>query len=102
MYVPSSSVICLQRLSFALSPLIYLCNLAVFILNNYRQALKIIRENSATLEQELHRLGLDRAAVEGWITEELQYLSNKEAGETLEISLKCSYVQELKKLAAAE
>lgn len=75
---------------------------AAFILNNYHQALKIIEDNSAILDQELQRLGLERSDVESWVQEELQYLNNKVSGELAQQALECSYVEELKKFSAAE
>lgn len=73
----------------------------MFLLNNYRQALKTIHSLSTEVDHELQRLSLDHDTVQGWIQEELAFLNTKTSGESTERTLECSYVQELKKMEAA-
>lgn len=75
---------------------------AIFLLNNYRQALRTILEYSPEVDRELRRLDLDRNTVQGWIQEELAYLRSKTSGESTERTLECGYLKELKEMSAAE
>lgn len=75
---------------------------AIFLLNNYRQALKIVLKYSPEVDRELRCLNMERAEVQGWIQEELVYLRSKTSGEPTERTLECAYVKELKAMSAAE
>ncbi|EIM82093.1 uncharacterized protein STEHIDRAFT_85498, partial [Stereum hirsutum FP-91666 SS1] len=77
-------------------------NLSIFLLNNYRQALRTILEYSPEVDRELRRLDLDRDTVQGWIQEELAYLRSKTSGESTERTLECGYLKELKEMSAAD
>lgn len=72
-----------------------------FLLNNYRQALAIIKENTPIINETLHRLGLERDAVMQWIVEEQDYLTSKAKGEYSQHALECDYLEALQQYRTA-
>lgn len=72
-----------------------------FIYNNYRQALTIIGENTATLDILCTRLGVTWADLERFLDEERQYLLSRKK-EPPEVMRKVEYVQALQRLEEAQ
>lgn len=65
-----------------------------FLLNNYKQALKIISDYKPELQAFKERLQIDDQVIDGWLGEEEIFLQNlKEEPE--ERVLACSYVEAL-------
>lgn len=77
-------------------------NLAIFIYNNYVQALETIETESVALDQVKRTLGVEDGNIEKWLKEEKEYLQSIKGREPLWDPHALAYVQLLEKLAEIE
>lgn len=80
----------------------YLRQLATFILNNYKQAFKMLEELPPVLERAMVDLKIaDRSVFDDWLREETAYLQGLKK-EPAEETLQMEYLQKLNNLWKAE
>lgn len=71
------------------------------MLNNYRQALEIIRDYTPGVRAFKERLGIEDQDIEGWLVDERKFLEELKE-EPAERVLACAYVEALQTRLKAE